>query len=206
MGLAISRRLAELMGGRMWVESELGVGSRFQFTLQVLAAHEQPGDAEIGVRLEGRRMLIVDDNATNRRVALPPGQVVGNGLRSHRDRPRRRCNGCAPGAGSMSRSSTCRCRSWTGSSSAREIRQLHDSRRHATRDAHFARAPRGGGRQRSASQHSCTSRVSPPRSTTRWSAFSMDTLNPSPSGPTPAWTRQWPHDTRCASSSPKTTP
>jgi CheY-like chemotaxis protein len=68
LGLAISRRLAELMGGRMWAESELGVGSRFQFTLEVQAAPEQPGDAEIGVRLEGRRMLIVDDNATNRRV------------------------------------------------------------------------------------------------------------------------------------------
>ena len=68
LGLAISRRLAELMGGRMWAESELGVGSRFQFTLEVQAAPEQPGDVEIGVRLEGRRMLIVDDNATNRRV------------------------------------------------------------------------------------------------------------------------------------------
>ncbi len=68
LGLVISRRLTELMGGRMWVESELGVGSRFQFTLQVQAAHEQPGDEAIGVRLEGRRMLIVDDNATNRRV------------------------------------------------------------------------------------------------------------------------------------------
>jgi PAS domain S-box-containing protein len=68
LGLAISRRLAELMGGRMWVESEPGVGSRFQFTLRVKAAADQPGDAEVGVRLEGRRMLIVDDNATNRRV------------------------------------------------------------------------------------------------------------------------------------------
>ena len=68
LGLAISRRLAELMGGRMWVQSELGVGSRFQFTLQVLAAPELPSDAAIGVRLKGRRMLIVDDNATNRRV------------------------------------------------------------------------------------------------------------------------------------------
>ena len=68
LGLAISRRLAELMGGRMWAESEPGVGSRFQFTLEVQAAPEQPGDVEIGVRLEERRMLIVDDNATNRRV------------------------------------------------------------------------------------------------------------------------------------------
>ena len=52
----------------MWVESELGVGSRFQFTLTVQAAAEEPGEAGIGVILEGRRMLIVDDNATNRRV------------------------------------------------------------------------------------------------------------------------------------------
>jgi PAS domain S-box-containing protein len=68
LGLAISRRLAELMGGRMWAESELGIGSRFHFTLEVQAAPEQLGDAEAGVGLEGRRMLIVDDNATNRRV------------------------------------------------------------------------------------------------------------------------------------------
>jgi PAS domain S-box-containing protein len=68
LGLAISRRLAELMGGRMWAESEPGVGSRFHFTLDVQAAPQQPGDVEYGVRLDGRRMLIVDDNATNRRV------------------------------------------------------------------------------------------------------------------------------------------
>jgi PAS domain S-box-containing protein len=68
LGLAISRRLAELMGGRMWAESELGIGSRFHFTLEVQAAPEQLGDAEVAVGLEGCRMLIVDDNATNRRV------------------------------------------------------------------------------------------------------------------------------------------
>jgi PAS domain S-box-containing protein len=68
LGLAISRRLAELMGGRLWVESELGIGSCFQFTLAVNAVPDEPDDAGIGLRLEGRRMLIVDDNATNRRV------------------------------------------------------------------------------------------------------------------------------------------
>jgi CheY-like chemotaxis protein/HPt (histidine-containing phosphotransfer) domain-containing protein len=68
LGLAISHRLAELMGGRMWVESEPGVGSRFQFTLVLAAAPGAPGDADVGPRLAGRRMLIVDDNATNRRV------------------------------------------------------------------------------------------------------------------------------------------
>jgi PAS domain S-box-containing protein len=68
LGLAISRRLAELMGGRMWVQSEVGVGSQFQFTLTVRAGERQPSDVDVGTGLNGRRMLIVDDNATNRRV------------------------------------------------------------------------------------------------------------------------------------------
>ena len=68
LGLTISKRLSELMGGRMWVESDEGVGSRFQFTITVQAAPGEPGDRHEGPELDGRRMLIVDDNATNRRV------------------------------------------------------------------------------------------------------------------------------------------
>jgi len=73
LGLAISRRLIELMGGRMWAESDgPGQGSRFHFTLPATAADTAPGARRdlIGTQpaLKGQRMLVVDDNATNRRI------------------------------------------------------------------------------------------------------------------------------------------
>jgi len=73
LGLAISRRLAELMGGRMWAESAgPGQGSTFRFTIRAPVAELAPTrDRDfIGTQpeLQGRRVLVVDDNATNRRV------------------------------------------------------------------------------------------------------------------------------------------
>ena len=69
LGLTISKRLAELMGGTLWAESQVGAGSTFHFTFKAPAAPSQgqvsPCDKK---RLVGKRVLIVDDNAANRRI------------------------------------------------------------------------------------------------------------------------------------------
>jgi signal transduction histidine kinase/DNA-binding response OmpR family regulator len=83
LGLAVSKRLSEMMGGTMWVESEgvPGRGSTFHFTIRAIPA---PGavvaDRRTGEQpeLRGRRVLIVDDNATNRRILTL--QVQGWGM------------------------------------------------------------------------------------------------------------------------------
>ena len=70
LGLAISKNLVEMMGGSIWVDSVLGEGTTFHFTLYVpeTTISRRVELHEIKPDLEGKRLLIVDDNPTNRKI------------------------------------------------------------------------------------------------------------------------------------------
>src|SRR3989441_5354060 len=68
LGLAISQRLVRLMGGELGVTSEVGRGSEFSFGLALPVESVPPTRTTGLAALGGRRMLIVDDNQTNRRI------------------------------------------------------------------------------------------------------------------------------------------
>jgi PAS domain S-box-containing protein len=74
LGLVISKRLAELMGGRMWVESDgiPGQGATFHFVIRAKQAPFQPRIEYRDARamLQDKRVLIVDDNAANREILI----------------------------------------------------------------------------------------------------------------------------------------
>jgi PAS domain S-box-containing protein len=79
LGLAISKRLVELMGGTIRVESDEGEGSIFRITLLVEPAElpmRRAADDAL-TQLLGKRVLIVDDNATNREIVTRHGRAWG---------------------------------------------------------------------------------------------------------------------------------
>jgi PAS domain S-box-containing protein len=72
LGLTISSRLVELMGGRIWVNSEIGKGSRFHFTTR-FAIQKAPARTIVPrdpATLHDMGVLVVDDNGTNRHILV----------------------------------------------------------------------------------------------------------------------------------------
>ncbi len=69
LGLTISSRLVSMMGGRIWLESQLGKGTQFHFTTQFLTAQAAVAPHAIPTEsFKNLKVLIVDDNQTNRRI------------------------------------------------------------------------------------------------------------------------------------------
>lgn len=68
LGLTISSQLVSMMGGRIWVESQAEKGTIFHFTIRLPVSPDQPPPPAALTELTGLRVLVVDDNKTNREI------------------------------------------------------------------------------------------------------------------------------------------
>ena len=78
LGLAISQKLVALLGGSLEIESELGKGATFRFTLPLMRSELAGEMSRVTESLHGKRVLIVDDNVTNREILH--NQVISWGM------------------------------------------------------------------------------------------------------------------------------
>ncbi len=84
LGLAICKRLAKLMGGKIWVESEAGKGSTFHIVIRTQPARTQmPNSAAAPAgKLDHKRILLVEDNGSNRKAVAQYLRWAGAELRA----------------------------------------------------------------------------------------------------------------------------